>query len=33
MARESESGLPIKPVYGPEDVAPGLKQRLGAPGE
>jgi len=33
MARESESGMPIKPVYGPEDVAPGLQQRLGAPGD
>ena len=33
MARASESGFPIKPLYGPEDVAPGLPERLGAPGE
>ena len=33
MARASESGFPIKPLYGPEDVAPGLSERLGAPGE
>ena len=31
--RRSESGFPVKPVYGPEDVAPGLPERLGAPGE
>ena len=30
--RESESGLPIRPVYGPEDVDAGLAERLGAPG-
>ncbi len=29
---ETESGLPIKLVYGPVDVAPELDQRLGAPG-
>jgi methylmalonyl-CoA mutase, N-terminal domain len=33
MARASESGFPIKPLYGPEDVAPGLPERLGAPGD
>ncbi|MDP9102062.1 MAG: methylmalonyl-CoA mutase family protein [Actinomycetota bacterium] len=32
MARESESGLPIRPVYGPADVEPGLADRLGEPG-
>ncbi|GAA4905554.1 methylmalonyl-CoA mutase [Stackebrandtia albiflava] len=31
--RHSESGFPIAPVYGPDDVAPGLGERLGAPGE
>ncbi|HMA47506.1 MAG TPA: methylmalonyl-CoA mutase family protein [Frankiaceae bacterium] len=31
--RLSESGEPIKAVYGPEDVATGLAERLGAPGE
>ena len=30
--RVTESGLPIKPVYGAGDVAPGLEERLGAPG-
>ncbi len=30
--RVTESGLPIKPVYGPDDVAPGLADRLGEPG-
>jgi methylmalonyl-CoA mutase, N-terminal domain len=30
--RVSESGLPIKPTYGPNDVAPGLPDRLGDPG-
>ena len=28
----SESGFEIAPLYGPEDVAPGLAERLGAPG-
>jgi methylmalonyl-CoA mutase N-terminal domain/subunit len=32
MARPSESGFPISPVYGPGDVAPGLPERLGEPG-
>jgi methylmalonyl-CoA mutase, N-terminal domain len=32
MARTSESGFPIAPLYGPDDVAPGLPERLGAPG-
>jgi methylmalonyl-CoA mutase N-terminal domain/subunit len=31
--RHTESGTPIKPVYGPGDVAPGLEERLGEPGE
>ena len=31
-ARNSESGFPIKPVYGPDDVAPDLPGRLGEPG-
>lgn len=31
-ARESESGFPIKPVYGPDDLAAGLPERLGEPG-
>jgi methylmalonyl-CoA mutase N-terminal domain/subunit len=31
--RQTESGFPIKPVYGPSDVAPGLDERLGEPGE
>ncbi len=29
----SESGFDIAPLYGPEDVAPGLAERLGEPGE
>ncbi|MCY7364032.1 MAG: methylmalonyl-CoA mutase family protein [Frankiaceae bacterium] len=33
MTRASESGFPIAPLYGPDDVAPGLPERLGAPGE
>ena len=33
MARASESGFEIAPLYGPEDVAPGLPERLGEPGE
>jgi len=31
-ARTSESGFSIQPVYGPEDVAPDLGDRLGEPG-
>ncbi len=30
--RRSESGFPIRPVYGPDDVADGLPDRLGEPG-
>ena len=30
--RLSESGLPIEQVYGPDDVAEGLPERLGEPG-
>ena len=33
MARESESGFPIRPIYGAADVAPGLQERIGEPGE
>ncbi len=33
MTRESESGFPIAPLYGPEDLADGLQERLGEPGE
>ena len=33
MTRPSESGFPLRPLYGPDDVAPGLEQRLGEPGE
>jgi methylmalonyl-CoA mutase, N-terminal domain len=33
MARQSESGFEIRPLYGPDDLAPGLEERLGAPGE
>ena len=32
MARESESGFVIKPLYGPDDLAPDLDGRLGQPG-
>jgi methylmalonyl-CoA mutase N-terminal domain/subunit len=32
MARASESGFPIEPVYTADSVAPGLEERLGAPG-
>lgn len=32
MTRASESGFPIAPVYGPDDVAEGLSERLGEPG-
>jgi methylmalonyl-CoA mutase N-terminal domain/subunit len=31
--RVTESGRPISPVYGPDDVAPGLAERLGEPGD
>jgi methylmalonyl-CoA mutase, N-terminal domain len=31
-ARRSESGFPVKPVYGPDDVAGDLPARLGEPG-
>jgi len=31
--RRNESGLPVRQVYGPADVAPGLADRLGAPGD
>ncbi|HEV8627554.1 MAG TPA: methylmalonyl-CoA mutase family protein, partial [Acidimicrobiia bacterium] len=27
------SGLPLPPAAGPDDVAPGLDERLGRPGE
>src|SRR6266850_5467104 len=30
---ETLSGIPVKPVYLPEDVAPGLEERLGEPGK
>ena len=33
MTSQSESGFPISPVYGPDDVAPGLPERLGEPGQ
>ena len=33
MTRASESGFPILPVYGPDEVAEGLAERLGKPGE
>jgi len=33
MTRETESGVPIQPVYGPESLAAGLAGRLGVPGE
>ncbi len=33
MARQSESGFPIRPLYGPNDVAPGVEERLGEPGQ
>jgi len=32
MARASESGFPIEPLYGPGDLAEGVPERLGAPG-
>src|SRR5215210_5776727 len=30
--RRNESGLPVRPVYGPDDVAADLPDRLGEPG-
>ena len=33
MTRESESGFPLSPLYTAADVAPGLEDRLGRPGE
>src|SRR5467141_227262 len=30
---ETLSGIPVKPVYKPEDVKPGLEERLGEPGK
>jgi methylmalonyl-CoA mutase, N-terminal domain len=30
---ETTSGVPLDPVYAPEDVKPGLDERLGLPGE
>ena len=30
---ETASGIPLAPVYAPEDVEPGLQERLGLPGE
>ena len=30
---ETTSGVPVQPVYGAEDVGPGLEDRLGLPGE
>ena len=30
---ETTSGIPEQPVYGPDDVKPGLDERLGLPGE
>jgi len=33
MARASESGFEISPVYRAADLAPGLEERLGEPGE
>ena len=33
MARASESGFPIKPLYGPDDLSADLPERLGAPGD
>jgi len=32
MARASESGFPIRPVYGPDDLPVDLPERLGEPG-
>ncbi|MEU6082290.1 methylmalonyl-CoA mutase family protein [Streptomyces sp. NPDC047108] len=35
MARESQSGFPVEPVYGPEDAPPGwgAAEQLGEPGD
>ncbi|MBV8992467.1 MAG: acyl-CoA mutase large subunit family protein [Pseudonocardiales bacterium] len=33
MDRSAESGFPVKPVYRAQDVADGLAQRLGEPGQ
>jgi methylmalonyl-CoA mutase N-terminal domain/subunit len=33
MTRESESGFPIEPLYTADDLAPGLPDRLGQPGD
>jgi methylmalonyl-CoA mutase N-terminal domain/subunit len=30
---DTTSGVPVEPAYGPEDVKPGLEERLGWPGE
>src|SRR5438093_1468251 len=30
---ETLSGIPVKPLYGPVDVKPGLEERLGEPGK
>ncbi|HSD18763.1 MAG TPA: methylmalonyl-CoA mutase family protein [Anaeromyxobacter sp.] len=30
---ETTSGIPEQPVYGPDDLKPGLEERLGLPGE
>ncbi len=32
MTRDSESGLPIQPLYGADDIRAGLADRLGEPG-
>jgi len=31
--RRAESGFEVRPVYRPDDVAPGLEERVGEPGE
>ncbi|HZN75589.1 MAG TPA: methylmalonyl-CoA mutase family protein [Micromonosporaceae bacterium] len=33
MGHSSESGFPVKSVYGPDDLPPDLPERLGEPGE
>ncbi len=33
MTRRAESGFEVRPRYGPGDVAPGLDERVGTPGE
>ncbi|MDP9240667.1 MAG: methylmalonyl-CoA mutase family protein [Actinomycetota bacterium] len=30
--RTNESGRPVQPVYGPDDLSPGLEERVGEPG-